>query len=158
MPSKWKTRGLLSSGSLWRCAFTWGCNRQYRRNIQADDIFAKEGVELRPDNWQQLALDWFAPREPEQGELARLGFMSYLLGDFPGELGWFNQAAGRMPYDNPEVAARILYNRGIVCYLVEGDKEGAIADLEKALKRMPDYPQAKEALRGLRGKLRWVPW
>jgi hypothetical protein len=45
-----------------------------------------------------------------------------------------------------------------VRYLVEGNKKAAIADVEEALKRMPDYPQAKEALRGLRGKLRWVPW
>jgi len=87
-----------------------------------------------------------------------LGFMSYLLGDFPGALGWFNQAAERIPDANPEMAARILYNRGIVHYLVEGDKDAAIADIEEALKRMPDYPQAKEALRGLRGKLRWLPW
>lgn len=219
---------------------------EYQHNIrQADDILAKEGVEIRLDNWQQLALDWFAPQKPEQGELARyiaehehklgirwtrellrlevffqvedysqiiahydqafshyprcalvdmwvadqvfryagdfwrarqmhryviehlpghakpyyeLGFMSYLLGDFPGALDWFNQAAERVADDNLEVAARILYNRGIVRYLVEGDKEAAIADIEEALKCMPDYPQAKEALRGLRGRLRWLPW
>jgi hypothetical protein len=63
-----------------------------------------------------------------------------------------------MPDKNPEMAARILYNRGIVRYLVEGNRGAAIADVEGALKRMPDYPQAKEALRGLRGKLRWMPW
>jgi tetratricopeptide (TPR) repeat protein len=223
-----------------------GLSSDYRRCIhQADDILTQEAVEIRPDNWQQLALDWFAPQEPERGELARyiadhehqlgirwarellrlevffqvedypqvidhydrafsdyprcalvemwvadqvfryagdfwrarqmylyaaaqlpdnakpcydLGFMSYLLGDFPGALGWFNQAAERMPDKNPEMAARILYNRGIVRYLVEGNRGAAIADVEEALKRMPDYPQAKEALRGLRGKLRWVPW
>jgi hypothetical protein len=45
---------------------------EYRRNVgQADDILAKEGIEIRPDNWQQLALDWFAPQEPERGELTR---------------------------------------------------------------------------------------
>ncbi|MGD8465275.1 MAG: hypothetical protein PVI09_15530 [Anaerolineae bacterium] len=44
----------------------------YRRNIrQADDILANEGVEVRADNWQELALEWFAPEEPERGELAR---------------------------------------------------------------------------------------
>jgi tetratricopeptide (TPR) repeat protein len=223
-----------------------GVSSEYQRNIrQADDILAKEGVEIRLDNWQQLALDWFAPQEPEQGELARyiaehehelgirwtrellrleiffqvedysqiiahydrafphyprcaladmwvadqvfrhagdfwrarqmyryaiehlpghakpyyeLGFMSYLLGDFPGALDWFNQAAERVADDNLEMTARILYNRGIVRYLVEGNKEAAIADVEGALKRKPDYPQAKEALRGLRGRMRWVSW
>lgn len=38
---------------------------------QADEIIAKNGAEIRPDNWQQLALEWFAPREPDQSELAR---------------------------------------------------------------------------------------
>ena len=28
-------------------------------------------MEVRADNWQQLALEWFAPEEPEWGELAR---------------------------------------------------------------------------------------
>ena len=83
--------------------------------------------------------------------------MSYLLGDFVGALSWFDQAAECVADDDVEMAARILYNRGIVRYLVEGDKEAAIADVEEALKRKPDYPQAKEALRGLRGKMRWMP-
>jgi len=223
-----------------------GASSEYRRNIgRADDILAKEGVEIRSDNWQQLALDWFAPQEPERGELARyiadheqrlgtpwaqellrlevffqaedhaqiiahyerafphyprcalvemwvadqvfrhagdfwrarqmvryavdhltghakphyeLGFMSYLLGDFAGALGWFNQAAERVAADNVEMGARILYNRGMVQYLVKGDEKAAIADVEEALRRKPDYPQAKETLRGLRGKVRWVPW
>jgi hypothetical protein len=40
----------------------------YQRNIrQADDILAGEGVKIRPDNWWQLALDWFVPSEPERG-------------------------------------------------------------------------------------------
>jgi tetratricopeptide (TPR) repeat protein len=219
---------------------------EYRRNIrQADDILAKEGVEIRPDNWQQLAVNWCAPEEPERGELARyiadherklgvpwarellrlevffqvedhvqivahydqaftryprcalvemwvadqvfrhagdfwrarqmyryaiehlrghakpyyeMGFMSYLLGDFAGALAWFSQAAERVADDNVEMAARILYNRGMVRVLVDGDKEAAIADVEEALKHMPDYPQAREALRGLRGRIRWLPW
>jgi tetratricopeptide (TPR) repeat protein len=219
---------------------------EYRRNIrQADDILSKEGIEIQPDNWQQLALDWFAPQEPERSELARyiadhahrlgipwarellrlevffqgedyeqiiahherafsryprcalvemwvadqvfrhagdfwrarqmyryaiehfpthvkphyeLGFMNYLLGDFVGALGWFDHAAERVAGDDVEMAARILYNRGIVRYLVEGDSKAAITDMEQALKHKPDYPQAKEALRGLRGKMRWVPW
>ena len=227
-------------------SLTAGVSSDYRRRIrQADDLLTQQGVEIQPDNWQELALDWFAPQEPERGALTRymanheqrlgirwaqellrlevffqvedypqiihhydealsryprcplvemwvadqvfrhagdfwrarqmysyaaaqlpdnakpcydLGFMSYLLGDFPGALDWFNQAAERIRDTNPEMAARILYNRGIVRYLVDGDKDAAIADVEEALKRMPDYPQAKKALRGLRGKLRWVPW
>jgi tetratricopeptide (TPR) repeat protein len=218
----------------------------YQRNIrQADDILAGEGVEIRSDNWQQLALDWFVPNEPERGELARyiadhepelgvpwarellrlevffqagdyaqiiahydrafsryprcalvemwvadqiyrhasdfwrarqmyqyavdhlpdhpkpyyeLGFMSHLLGDFQGALDWFNQAADRMADDDVEMGARILYNRGMMRFALDGDREAAITDVQEALRRKPDYPQAKEALRGLRGKVRWVPW
>lgn len=46
----------------------------YRQGIrQADEIIAKHVVseanpnraEIPADNWQQLALDWFAPHEPE---------------------------------------------------------------------------------------------
>lgn len=218
----------------------------YQRNIrQADDLLAREGVEIRPDNWQQLALDWFVPNEPERGELAHyiadhepelgvpwardllrlevffqakdhtqiiahhdrafaryprcalvemwvadqiyhhtsdfwrarqmyryaldhlpdhpkpyyeLGFMSYLLGDFQSALDWFNQAAERVAGDDAEMGARVFYNRGMVRFALDGDREAAITDVQEALKRKPDYPQAKEALRGLRGKVRWVPW
>jgi len=219
---------------------------EYRRNIrQADEILVKESVEIRPDNWQQLALDWFSLHEPERGELARyiadhghklglpwareflrlqvflqvedhaqivahfdralsryprcalvemwvadyvfrhagdfwrarqmyrhaidqlpdhtkpyyeLGFMSHLLGDFSGALDWFNQAAERVADDDVEMGARILYNRGMMRYLVQGDREAAIADVREALKRKPDYSLAEEALRSLRGRIRWVPW
>ncbi len=219
---------------------------EYRRNIrQADEILAKEGVEIRPDNWQQLALDWFTPHELERSELARyiadhgrklgvpwareflrlevffqvedyaqiiahfdralaryprcalvemwvadhvfrhagdfwrarqmyryamgqlpdhakpyyeLGFMSHLLGDFSGALDWFNQAAERVADDDVELGARIFYNRGMMRYIVQGDKEAAIADVKEALKRKPDYSLAKGALRSLRGRIRWMPW
>jgi len=218
----------------------------YQRNIrQADDILAGEGVEIRPDNWQQLALDWFVPNEPERDQLARyianhepelgvlwarellrlevffqakdhaqiiahydrafaryprcalvemwvadqiyrhagdfwrarqmyryavdhlpehpkphyeLGFMSFLVGDFSGALDCFNQAAERVADDDMEMGARVFYNRGMVRFALDGDREAAITDVQEALRRKPDYPQAKEALRGLRGKIRWVPW
>lgn len=218
----------------------------YQRNIrQADDVLAREGVEIRPDNWQQLALDWFVPDEPERSELAHyiadhepelgvpwawellrlevffqakdhtqiiahydralvryprcalvemwvadqiyrhigdfwrarqmyryavdhlpdhpkpyyeLGFMSYLLGDFQGALDWFNQAAERVPDDDVEMGTRVFYNRGMVRFALDDDREAAITDVKEALRRKPNYPQAKEALRGLRGKVRWVPW
>ena len=38
---------------------------------QADEIIAKNGAEIRFDNWQQLALDWFTPREPDHSALTR---------------------------------------------------------------------------------------
>jgi tetratricopeptide (TPR) repeat protein len=219
----------------------------YRHGIrQADDVMSKEGVEIRPDNWQQIALEWFTPSELEQsalrgyitayegqlgvawarelvrmevflhaqdhaqivehydrafrayprcalvemwvaGHLMRhssdfwrarqmyqyaaaelpafakphyeLGFMNYLLGDFPGALDEFDQAASLWTGDDVELGARIFYNRGMVGYAAGGDKTAALADLEKALKLKPDYVQAKEALRAMRGGIaRWIPW
>ena len=221
----------------------------YQRNVQkADELLSRNDIEPRDDNWQQLALHWFAPEEPERSMLAdyiadhedklgvswarellrlevffqvedhlliiehydqvfsryprcalvemwvadqifrhggdfwrarqmywcaienlpnhpkpyyELGFMSYLLGDFPGAMDWFNQAADRVADDDVELGARIFYNRGLVRYFLDGDKQAAIADVKEALRRKPDYPQAKESLRGLRsrwGRLRLVPW
>lgn len=43
--------------------------RQHTR--EADEVLAANQVEIQPDNWQQLALDWFAPDEPDRAELAR---------------------------------------------------------------------------------------
>jgi tetratricopeptide (TPR) repeat protein len=220
---------------------------EYRRAVQqADEVLSEDDVEIRPDNWQQVALEWFAPYEPERGELTRymadherqlgvawardllrleiffkagdhlqivahydralaryprcavvemwvadtvfrhaddfwrarqmylyatkhlsehpkpcqeLGYLSYLVGDFPGALDWYQQAAERVGDEEVEMGARILYNRGLMRYLVKGDKKGAIADLKEALRRYPDYPEAKHTLRNLRGKImRWVPW
>ncbi len=50
------------------------------------------------------------------------------------------------------------FNRGIVRYALDGDRKAAIADVQTALRLRPDYEQAKETLRGLRGKVRWSPW
>ncbi|MFQ6101499.1 MAG: hypothetical protein ACE5OS_09740 [Anaerolineae bacterium] len=45
---------------------------EYRRAVcQADEVLSRNDVEIRPNNWQELALDWFTPDEPERGELAR---------------------------------------------------------------------------------------
>jgi len=87
-----------------------------------------------------------------------LGFMSYLLGDFPGALDWFNQAAALVADDDTGLGAQVFLNRGVVRYLLEGDKRAAIADVAEALRRRSDYPQAKETLRGLKGSPRWMPW
>jgi tetratricopeptide (TPR) repeat protein len=212
---------------------------------QADEILAKNGADVRIDNWQQLALDWFTPREPDRSALARyiaahhtklgvawardvlrleiffqvkddvavdehyarafrsyprcafielwvagyllrqrgewwrvrqmylnaaadlptlakpfyeLGFMNYLLGDFPGALDQFNRAAVFVSADDAELGSRIFCNRGLVRLAMNGDKQAALADVEEALWRKPDYLQAKEALRALKGKARWVPW
>jgi hypothetical protein len=44
----------------------------YRQHTcEADEVLAANHVEIRSDNWQQLALDWFAPHEPDRAELAR---------------------------------------------------------------------------------------
>ena len=220
---------------------------------QADEIIAKNRVEtcgersesIRPDNWQQLALDWFSPREPDRSALARyisahqtklggawardllrlevffqvkddvavvehyarafrayprcalielwvaghilrqsgdfwrtrqmylhaatelptfakpfyeLGFMNYLLGDFPGALDQFNQAVALVAADDVELGARIFYSRGLVRFAMDADRQAAIADVEEALRRKPDYSQAKEALRAFKSRSRWIPW
>ena len=45
---------------------------EYRQGIrQADKALSHNHIEIRPDNWQELALDWFGPDEPEREELAR---------------------------------------------------------------------------------------
>jgi hypothetical protein len=41
---------------------------------------------------------------------------------------------------------------------VDDDKTAAIADLKEALKRNPDYPQARETLRDLQNETRWALW
>lgn len=219
---------------------------EYRQAVcKADQVLSINDIEIRSDNWQRLALGWFAPDEPDRSEMARyiaahkrqlgvawarellrlevlfraeehlqiiahydcalsqyprcafaemwvadqvsrhagdfwrarqmyryvadnlpgyakpryeLGFMSYLLGDFRGALDWFNQAAELVADADVELGSRIFHNRGMVRFYLEGNRKAAIADVKEALRRRPDYPQAKEALRGLRGKVRWVPW
>jgi tetratricopeptide (TPR) repeat protein len=219
--------------------------RQHTRG--ADQILADNHVEIRSDNWQQLALDWFAPHEPDRAELARyiaahsdrlgvtwarevlrlqiylevqdhtqivehydrafrayprcalfevwvagfimrtsgdfwrarqmywnaaaelsthakphyeLGFMNYLLGDFSGAVEEFDQAVALVEADDAELGARIYYNRGLVRFALHGAsaKSDAIADVEEALRRRPNYAQAKDTLRALKGKSRWTPW
>ena len=217
----------------------------YRQALrQADEIIARNGAEIRPDNWRQLALEWFTPHEPDQSELARyiavhqdrlgvawareilrmeiflqvqdyttviahfddafrsyphcallevwvagyilrhngdfwrarqmclnaavelplfsklfyeLGFMNYLLGDFPGALDQFDRAATLVAADDVEGGARIFYNRGLVRFAL-GNKLDATSDVEEALRRKPEYLQAQVALRAFKGKSRWVPW
>jgi tetratricopeptide (TPR) repeat protein len=121
----------------------------------ADQVFRHAGDFWRARQMYRYAVDRLPGHAKPYYEL---GFMSYLLGDFVGALDWFNQAAERLAADDVELGARILYNRGMVRYVVDGDRKAAIANVQEALERKPDYPQAQEALRGLRGRMRWVPW
>ena len=88
------------------------------------------------------------------------GEADFLLGDLPGALDWFNQAASRLTeHDGGMLASRLFYNRGITRFALEGDRKAARADLEQALEHDPGYTQAQEALRVLRRrKVEWVPW
>jgi len=218
----------------------------YRRLVRrADRVLEENDVDLRPDNWQQVVLDWLEPAGPDQDTLAafmaahetelglpwaremlrlevffqaddyeqiiahyerglsryprcglvelwaadnvfrragdywrargmycfameqmpdhpkpyyEVGFMHYLLGDFPGALDWFNQAADRVEADDAMLGSVIYYNRALVRYVVEGDRKAALADIREALRRRPDYAQAKVARQALRrGELRWIP-
>jgi hypothetical protein len=44
----------------------------YRQDIhQADEVIAQTGAEIRPDNWQELAVAWFARQEPDRSEFTR---------------------------------------------------------------------------------------
>jgi len=121
----------------------------------ADQIFRHGGDFWRARQMYRYAIETL-PNHPKP--YYELGFMSYLLGDFPGAMDGFNQAADRVADDDVELAARVFYNRGLVRYFLAGDRRAAIADVQEALRRKPNYPQAKEALRGLRGRVRWVPW
>ncbi len=45
---------------------------EYRQAVRkADQVLSISDIEVRSDNWQQLALDWFAPDEPDRSEMAR---------------------------------------------------------------------------------------
>ncbi|MBC8447569.1 MAG: hypothetical protein H8D78_07450 [Chloroflexi bacterium] len=87
-----------------------------------------------------------------------LGFLHFLLGDFPGARHWFDEAAARLTDDENDIGAQVFYNRALVRYALDGDREAAIAGVKEALRLNPDYRQARETLRGLRGRERWVPW
>jgi tetratricopeptide (TPR) repeat protein len=90
-----------------------------------------------------------------------MGYLSHLLGDVPGALDWYNRGLPLFGEEEPEMKARLLYNRSIVRYHLDGDRDAAIADLERALELYPDYLQARhtlDALRGESGEVRLLPW
>jgi tetratricopeptide (TPR) repeat protein len=121
----------------------------------ADLIFRHDGDFWRARQMYRYAVECL-PDHPKP--YYELGFMNYLLGDFPGALEAFNQAAERVDDDDVELGARIFYNQGLARYLADGDKETAVADVQEALRRKPDYAQAQETLQALQGQVRWLPW
>ena len=86
--------------------------------------------------------------------------MNFLLGDFPGALHWFDLAAARLTGEELELGASLYYNRGLVRFVVAGDREAAIADIKHAIQLNPDHEQARGTLRALQGtdKVRWAQW
>jgi hypothetical protein len=45
----------------------------YRQAVrQADQVVVENEVDLQPETWPQIVMDWFAPEEPERGTLARV--------------------------------------------------------------------------------------
>jgi hypothetical protein len=58
------------------------------------------------------------------------------------------------------LGASLFYNRGLMRFLVAGDREAAIADLKLAIQLFPDHHQAPGTLRALQSKaqVRWTPW
>jgi len=81
-----------------------------------------------------------------------LGFMHHLLGDHVAALRWFDEAAPLLPKDDKNLGAQLYLNRGLIRYLVQGDRERALADIREALRRRPDYPQARQSLRALKAQ------
>jgi tetratricopeptide (TPR) repeat protein len=87
-----------------------------------------------------------------------LGFQHYLLGDFEGAVGWYDEAITRLVEDEVDLGAQVYLNRAVTHFAAGGDRRTAIAGVKSALRLKPDYSQAQEALRAMRGKIRWTPW
>lgn len=81
-----------------------------------------------------------------------LGFMYHLLGDHSTSLRWFDEAAPLLTPADGTLGAQLYLNRGLIRYLWQGDWEGALADVQEALRRRPDYPQAQQSLRMLKNQ------
>ena len=87
-----------------------------------------------------------------------LGQVYHLLGLFDRSLQEFELAVRYAGDDENELAARSTFNIGIFKSR-SGDYREAKRYIERALELMPDYPQAKEALRMLNRKHhRWLKW
>lgn len=81
-----------------------------------------------------------------------LGFIYYLLGMFDRAAGQYEKAIIHYnSANNPEeLKARSLYNLAVHRINIEHDYQGARELLNEALRDMPDYPQAKQALRQIK--------
>ena len=101
----------------------------------ADQVFRHGGAFWRARGMYRYAIEHL-PDHPKP--YYEMGFMSYLLGDFPGAVDWFDQAAERVTEDDAELAASVFYNRALVRYFLDGDKKTAIAGVKEALRRKPD--------------------
>jgi tetratricopeptide (TPR) repeat protein len=115
------------------------------------------------DLWTARILLWNAlkhfPDRPKP--YYDMGFVSHLLGDVAGALEWYNRGVSLVADDEAEIGARLLYNRGTVRYALDGDRDAAVADLERALDLYPDYPQARQTLAALQaesGERAVLPW
>jgi tetratricopeptide (TPR) repeat protein len=123
----------------------------------AAEALARHGA----DWWRARAMLLYAVEQLTDQARPRyeLGFQHYLLGDFAGAIGWFDEAAERLTETEDDIGSRVYYNRGLVRHALTGDKKAAVADVKTALRLDPDYAQAKQTLRALRGRVvRWVPW
>ena len=114
------------------------------------------------DLWRARQMYWYAVAELPAFAKPHyeLGFMNYLLGDFSGAVEQFDLAVALVANDDAELGARLYCNRGLVRFALHGDSArlAAMADVEEALRRDPNYAQAQTTLRALKGKLRWTPW
>jgi tetratricopeptide (TPR) repeat protein len=81
-----------------------------------------------------------------------LGFVYYLLGMFDRAAGHYEKAIIHYnSANNPEeLKARSLYNLAVHRINIEHNYQGARELLNEALRDMPDYPQAKQALRQIK--------
>lgn len=112
--------------------------RYYGNVFKARDGFLK-GLELKPD-------DAYCHYN--------LGLVYHLLGVFDKSFEHYEKAAINYQSANKpeEVKARSLYNLAVFKINVEGDYEEAKRLLTEALTVMPQYPEAKRALK----QMRWL--
>lgn len=85
-----------------------------------------------------------------------LGYVYHLLGVFDKSFEHYEKAVINYQTANrpKEIKARSLHNLAIIKINVEHDYEGGERLLKEALAVMPEYPEAKRALRQIRGLMK----